>query len=73
MKHCEYPDCVSLAINDDPDGKLCDCCWRDRRIAELEADNAYLRTRQLPTMADMRAGLKASRWKPYREGEVKGD
>jgi len=30
-------NCGSYAINNDPDHKLCDCCWRDRKIAEQQA------------------------------------
>jgi len=30
-------NCGSYAINHDPDHKLCDCCWRDRKIAARSA------------------------------------
>jgi hypothetical protein len=32
MSKCK---CGSGAINDDPKQTLCDCCWRDERIATL--------------------------------------
>ena len=37
MRQCLGSGCVSYAINDDPAGKLCDRCWRDKRIAGLLA------------------------------------
>ena len=34
--------CGSFAINDDPEQALCDRCWRDAKIASLEANVARL-------------------------------
>ncbi len=33
MNKCK---CGSYAINDDPNGVLCDKCWRDAKIEKLE-------------------------------------
>ena len=35
MRQCLRSGCSSYAINDDPAHKLCDKCWRDKRIAGL--------------------------------------
>jgi hypothetical protein len=36
MNRCER--CPSFAINDDPDERLCDCCWRDEKLTTLKRE-----------------------------------
>ena len=43
MKRCEK--CPSYAINDDPQQRLCDCCWRDAEIERLRTLHADSPTR----------------------------
>lgn len=43
MLSTQCSNCGSYAINDDPKGLLCDCCWRDDKISQLEAERVDLR------------------------------
>jgi hypothetical protein len=39
---CETEGCLSWAVNDDPEGKLCDGCYWSNQAEDLAVENARL-------------------------------
>ena len=37
-------DCGSYAMNHDPERELCDCCWRDMTISQLQTELSAMTT-----------------------------